>query len=279
MMPNALMLAESQYRTYVESAPLLPVTEWWHALLLGLLLLGIVAAIVALYVFDSVELRTGTAVTLCALRLAALAGLVLFFLNLEKRTEKQVTRNSRVSILVDTSSSMATLDGETSTSSIPARRIDAALDALAPDDQAQTVSIIDRLRSEHEVAVYKFSEEAQPELLATYPSQRPVMSDDEARGDLLDRQSKSVSQGRRYAIAGLVMLGISLAAGLGMVAATWLLPIAGNGLLDAGDQRAWPSRGGWIGRHRRHDRFRWEPARSCRVGRLESARRDVRHFQ
>ena len=41
------------------------------------------------------------------LRLAALAGLLLYFFQLDKRTEQRVVRDSRVAVLVDTSLSMS----------------------------------------------------------------------------------------------------------------------------------------------------------------------------
>ena len=47
---------------------------------------------------------------LLALRLAALAGLLVFYLHLEKRTERKVVHNSRVLVLVDTSLSMGLHD-------------------------------------------------------------------------------------------------------------------------------------------------------------------------
>ena len=85
-------------------------TEWWQMPLL----VSCLAAVVALrryhYRRDSVELRRGIGILLAVLRLAAFAGLLLVYLNLQKWSEQQEVQNSRLLVLADTSISMALND-------------------------------------------------------------------------------------------------------------------------------------------------------------------------
>ena len=82
------------------------ITSWWHWIALVTSCIGILAFVIWMYRRDSVEIRSGMAFTLLLLRVFALAGILVTFLNLEKRTERKVVRNSRVVVLIDTSQSM-----------------------------------------------------------------------------------------------------------------------------------------------------------------------------
>ena len=98
-------------------------TEWWQAPLLILIVAAVVALVVYLYRRDSVELRPGIGVLLAVLRLAALAGLLLAYLDLQKWSEQKEVQNSRVILLGDTSISMGLSDagGATQSSAASAR--------------------------------------------------------------------------------------------------------------------------------------------------------------
>src|SRR6266567_4261314 len=71
-------------------------SEWWHAPVVVLACLAIVAFVVYMYRRDSVELRPGVGLFLAIMRLAALAGLLLFYLDLQKWSEQKEIQNSRV---------------------------------------------------------------------------------------------------------------------------------------------------------------------------------------
>src|SRR5262245_27786292 len=101
MMPLPVLLAEAPARTFFELARLQTFTEWWQWLLLIVLCAAVGAFIVAMYVFDSRELSTGLTVLLVALRVLAFIGLLVFFFNLEKRSEKKIIKNSRAVVLID----------------------------------------------------------------------------------------------------------------------------------------------------------------------------------
>ena len=88
-------------------------TERWHYLVLAWssarrswrLPCGCIAATAS-------SCAAASAWLLAALRVAALVGLLAFYLHLEKRTERKVVHNSRVLVLVDTSLSMGLHDAD-----------------------------------------------------------------------------------------------------------------------------------------------------------------------
>src|SRR5581483_11074086 len=89
-----LLLAQTTSRTNFELTRLQSYTERWHFLVLGLACALVAAFVVFMYRRDSVELRPGIGWVLAALRVAALLGLLAYYLQLEKRTERSVTHNS-----------------------------------------------------------------------------------------------------------------------------------------------------------------------------------------
>src|SRR5437868_1228552 len=103
-LPGSALLAQAaETRTYFELTRLQTLTEWWHWLLLLGALIGIIAYVIWMYRRDSVELPASTSILLAGLRIACFLALLFFFLKLEKRTERQIVRNSRVAVLVDVS--------------------------------------------------------------------------------------------------------------------------------------------------------------------------------
>jgi uncharacterized ParB-like nuclease family protein len=140
----------AQTRTTYEFARLQAYTERWHYLVLAAVCAAVVAFSVWMYRRDSVELRRGAGAVLLALRLAALCGLLLFYLNLEKRTERKVVHNSRVLVLVDTSLSMGLHDATASAVPATPNRLQQVVAVL--DDG----KLIDRLRERHDVQLVRF---------------------------------------------------------------------------------------------------------------------------
>jgi hypothetical protein len=143
----------AQTRTTFEFARLQTYTERWHYLVLVVVCALIVAFCVWMYRRDSVELRRGVGALLLALRLAALVGLLAFYLQLEKRTERKVVHNSRVLVLVDTSLSMGLHDA--TGSSVPAtpNRLEQVVAVLSDG------RLVDELRQRHDVQLARFDAE------------------------------------------------------------------------------------------------------------------------
>ena len=82
-----------------------------------------IAALLAAFVFvramyrrDAAELSPLLSWFLTALRAAAFLGLLIFYLQPQWRTEREIVRNSRVLLLVDTSLSMGLSDAEAESS-------------------------------------------------------------------------------------------------------------------------------------------------------------------
>ncbi|MGD9723402.1 MAG: VWA domain-containing protein [Pirellulales bacterium] len=149
-MSQFLPWADVSSRTTYELSRLQGYTEGWHYLVLATACLAIIVYAVWMIRRDSLELRRPVVWTLAALRIAALVGLLAFYLHLEKRTERKVVHNSRVLMMVDTSLSMGLHD--LTASAVPAtpNRLDQVVSLL---DQGK---FIDKLREKHDVSLYRF---------------------------------------------------------------------------------------------------------------------------
>lgn len=210
--PN--LLAAST-RTYFDFARLHSMTQWWH----WMLLIGICAVVVCwvavVHYFDSRELPQGKRWLLLTLRVATFAGLLFFFLDLEKRTERKLIRNSRAVVLVDTSLSMA----------LPA-------DPLFPDQSmsriAQVVeafadgALLTELRKKHDVTIYRFDEGTTPVEIASLSktSQDTGATTTLSRPKTTDREQ--VSEAQRLIVGALAFLAISVISGLVHLGTAWI---------------------------------------------------------
>ena len=151
-------------RTYYGLARLQNMTHWWHWMLLLLVCLGILAWVTFVYRRDSSELPRGLRGLLLLLRLTALLGLLLFFLDLEKRTEQKLVKTSHVAVLVDTSQSMGLADAVDNPATTETRLAQVARE-LAQSDLMQS------LRAKHDVTCYRFDQSATPEPIASFTKQ------------------------------------------------------------------------------------------------------------
>jgi hypothetical protein len=108
-----------------------------------------------------VELRPGIGALLLALRLAALLGVLAFYLQLEKRSERKVVHNSRVLVVVDSSLSMGLHDAQGTAVPASPNRIEQVVDVL---DKGR---LIEQLREKHDVHIVRFDSEL--DRVATLP--------------------------------------------------------------------------------------------------------------
>ena len=189
------LLAAEETRTFFEMVPLLPITSGLHFAIAGLLVTAIVAFIVWMYIRDGVELPGGLTSTLGLLRVLAFLGLILFFINPEKRSEQRVTKTSRLPILVDTSLSMGIRDRQGSQVDPPSR-MESVRNLLAQPD------FIDPLRANHDVIVYRFDEGNRPEEIVTLPKQQP---NTDATESVTVDESKLWNQNQALARMGLTL--------------------------------------------------------------------------
>jgi hypothetical protein len=149
----------------------------------GVVIVGaaIIGLVSYLYRRDTVELPKGIGILLAVLRCVALAGLLVFFLGIERRTTHEVVHESQVAVLVDSSLSMGLADGESPNG---ASRLEHVVKTLTESP------LIADLRKSHEVNIVRFDEELQPVVslpkLAPTPkdeSESPATSADEESTD------------------------------------------------------------------------------------------------
>ncbi len=107
----------------------------------------------AMYRRDAVELRPLLGWLLTALRTAAFLALLILYLEPQWRTEREVVRNSRAMVLVDTSLSMGIADAGSTASGRPTSRVAEVAAALEQTD------FLNELRKTHDVVVLRFDEE------------------------------------------------------------------------------------------------------------------------
>ncbi|HEX3999579.1 MAG TPA: VWA domain-containing protein [Pirellulales bacterium] len=135
-------------------------SEWWQMPLLIVICAALLAYVIYMYRRDSVELRPAIGILLAALRIAAFAGLLLVYLDLQKWSEQQEIQNSRVLVGVDGSISMALndVDGGSSSAtgsasaSAPTTRIGQVVEEFAHGH------LLDDLRQRHDVTVFRFDQ-------------------------------------------------------------------------------------------------------------------------
>jgi hypothetical protein len=117
--------------------------------------IALVAIVWYLYRRDTFELPRAPRYVTVLLRLIALAGLLVFFLGIERRTTREVVNNSQVAVLVDVSQSMGLGENENA-SEAGGTRIQAVVNALSNSP------LVSDLRKSHDVNVARFERDVEP---------------------------------------------------------------------------------------------------------------------
>ncbi len=185
--------------TVLRFARIAELDQWWHWILLVLVVAAIVGFVGWLYRRDCAEVAKPRAWGLLLLRLVALLGVFLFFLQLERRTERTLTKTSRVVVLADVSQSMAIRDAGTTVDPKGPSRAEALLKLVSESP------LLDSLRDRHDVAVYTFAESTSPQEVAFLTKKVLKGDGDEQSGQstYLEEVSRAVSLSR---IAGVLLL-------------------------------------------------------------------------
>jgi hypothetical protein len=124
---------------------------------LGVVLVTLLASLVWwLYRRDTVELPRRTGFILAILRLIAFAGLVVYFLGIERRSTRDVVNNSQVAVLIDVSQSMGLPASDDSTAGGETSRLDEIVAVL------EQSPLIASLRRSHDVNLLRFDRETEP---------------------------------------------------------------------------------------------------------------------
>ncbi|MCA9192013.1 MAG: hypothetical protein KDB03_09630 [Planctomycetales bacterium] len=198
--------------------------QWWHWLLLAATCFCISLFVSLWYKRDCQELRRPVAWTLILLRLSAFGGLLMYFGQLDKRSEQRLTRSSRVSVLVDTSLSM-TLPGTPTASGIPSQwsRSSEAARLLGESP------FLTELNRDHEIAIYRFDQTARPVQLAALPQsvQRQSESTNPPDEATFQQAHQRFLLAVIFLVLGIALMLIALAAqALGLASwapGSWLL--------------------------------------------------------
>ena len=227
MMPTFVIHATTSVTH--QFARLVMLNQWWHWLVLVLVVAAIVTFVGWLYRRDSIELPRGRAFALFALRLAALAGILFFFFDLERRSERQVVRPSRALLLVDTSLSMGIQDADNAAGK---RRADQVA------DEFERGELVEKLRQQHEVVVYRFDETEAPVEVASYPQANRSSGESGESAGTGDQLADELRQTR---------IITAIAGGCGLLATLLLIIYALTGTAGPEGKRAWAAMLGILG--------------------------------
>jgi hypothetical protein len=181
--------------------------EWWHWFVFAGVVGLVIAYVAWMYRRDGVELSPAKTLLLGLLRLGAFAGILLFFLQLERRADREVIRPSRVAVLVDTSQSMGLADPSSDSAASPSRS-EQAIAALREGP------LLPDLRRKHDVVVYRFDQGAKPSEIATF--NRLPMDDKNAAvaTDRVSRYLLAATEARWLMLVAAGILGLAIVAGV-----------------------------------------------------------------
>ena len=184
--------------------------QWWHWIVLVLAILAITSYTIVWYRRDWIELPRSLGWMLLLLRLTALVGIVIFFFDLQKRSEQRVVRPSRLAILVDTSLSMSLPIENATTSVDPRSRMHSVIEFFTNS------ALLTQLRSAHDVAVYRFDQSQRPTLVAALakPTGQQMTDDETSRisTSLWSSLSRVVWAGTVFGALALIGLAIAMTA-------------------------------------------------------------------
>ena len=193
---RAPLLASETVGEIYQFARLQAMSQWWHWLVLLAVCAAVLSYVVFVYRRDGVELSRALRWTLLALRVVALVGILFYFLDLERRTERKLVKNSRALLLVDTSQSMALPDLQRSDESAQPTRIQRVIREFAQG------RLLESLRTRHDVIVYSFDQQSRPTEVASFARTVPAEQEIE---DLPKSEAyrQAVREAHRAAIANI----------------------------------------------------------------------------
>lgn len=216
----SLMAQVDASRTYYELMRLRQLDQWWHWLLLAAASLALVFLIGLIYRRDSLQLGLGKRYLLVGLRVLAFVGLLLFVLDLQKRSEQRIVKNSRFAVLIDTSQSMGLADEPGEGEGTREPRIQEVVRTLTDTDWFAA------LQAKHDVNVYRFDETNQPAELGSFPYRQP------SAAPLSDRDAEfamELQEVHRWWKMAFAFLGVAALALVGhFVLGTWVRTAEGE---------------------------------------------------
>jgi hypothetical protein len=206
MIPHSLpILSDGVSRTTFEWGRIQSNSDW--ILPIGACL-AIMLFVRYMYRRDSVELPVLVGWILTALRTAAFLGLLILFLQPHWRLEREVVRNSKAVLLVDTSLSMGLNAGELEPVKTPAGKQGAdghnarnGRSAAAPSgadsrlhqvaSMLEETDFLARLRKTHDVSIYQFNDDLKTDGAVTLNKLVEPVADKNAAGTNLSDETKT----------------------------------------------------------------------------------------
>jgi hypothetical protein len=172
-----LFLAQDDVRVYYQWMRLDQMDQWHHWFLLICCIFAIVSWVIYWYRKDWGELPKSIGYALLILRLTALIGILIFFFDLQKRSERRDVRSSKVAVLVDTSLSMTMPVEDPNASSNPTGGGNASGTSRIAAVQRHLAQsgLLDQLQQQHDTTVYRFDTGARPSTVATF--QKPKVAE------------------------------------------------------------------------------------------------------
>ncbi len=189
---------QSQREVIYEFARIVTLEGWWLWTLVIGSLIALLFVSVRYYRKDVSELAAPIRWSLIGLRIATILALVFFFLNLQRRTQRMVTRPSEVAVLVNASQSMS-LPSDSNTG------VDSRSDRVRK--LLSDTNLLEQLGTEHQVSVYAFGDQPEPRLIDSLGGQQS----DEAEAEA------TVPEGGLSIVAALGAFLILIAALLGLI--------------------------------------------------------------
>ncbi|MCU0713915.1 MAG: VWA domain-containing protein [Pirellula sp.] len=198
------ILAQGETRVFYQWMRLETMDQWIHWFGLGCILLLIASYVVFWYRRDSQELPKALGWSLLGLRLLAIIGILVFFLDLQKRSEQILTRPSKVAVLVDTSLSM-TMPQSDDDNRLGVQ--DTATSRIAAVQELfKSSPLLNDLRNKHDITVYRFDQSSRPSPIANF--QKPVAEESQTN----DNRLAVWQTARTVAWVGTIICGIAFAA-------------------------------------------------------------------
>ncbi|MCO8125351.1 VWA domain-containing protein [Stieleria sp. TO1_6] len=230
-MTETITQSTATQKTVYEFARAATISGWWWWALLVVSLGLVVFGCIRFYRRDTAELSRSVSLTLIALRLVTIIGLVFFFFDFQRRTQREITRPSEVVVLVDTSQSMSLAESDQIGSQTRAQR--AA--ALLADHE-----LLDDLAKQHRVNVYGFGDAAEPQLLESRGGMPAgVGSADTAADD--SGQTTGDPAISMVAVFGLILVGLAAALSIASLLVGGLMTGGGEAKADGSQERL-----GWL---------------------------------
>jgi len=195
------MLLQSNIRTFYELQPLLPVGQWWQVCLLVLVVVAMLLWSVFVYRRDNVDLNPASSFLLTMLRLLTIATVALFVANPGQRSETRIMKPSRLAILMDNSLSMGLMDPIVEGSAERTVRYQQLIQWVEDSN-------IQRFCADHQVALFRFGDADQPELIQELPKDPSATEANNV--DLSIEEKNEVAGSRKIAWTATAVCAIGL---------------------------------------------------------------------